>query len=332
MEMPQSRQMILRLILRAALWGMVAYALPLVWDRIAALLRLMPNYYVAICVFLFVLGEVSLLLLRRRCYLYYLFFLIGAYVAFAYMPSFLASLDLCRSMNDLRHGQRLRVNYGALTMFCVVAATSVIWHLFVLHRERQAMMRAKLQAELAMLKAQMIPHFFFNSLNSIYSLALAKDDKAPDAIITLSDMMRYVLTDAKADWVDLSQELTYLNRYVELQRLRLPHQTKLDYRVEKEGTYRIPPMLLISFFENAFKYGLSSQKEETITIHLKVADKRLCLTTRNAIVVAKKSSNSTGNGIANARRRLELSYPNRYELLASEEQGYYHVKLSIELR
>ncbi len=321
-----------QLMLRAVLWVVCACALPFLWEGAEVLWRLTPNYYGAVCCFLFVLFDGSLRLLKRRYYLFYLIFLVVAYVAFVHLQDLLVSLDFSKEMEDFRRVQRLRIHYFPQVMFRMVTAAGLVWHLVVLHRERQAIMRAKLQAELAMLKAQITPHFFFNSLNSIYSLALAKDDKAPDAIITLSDMMRYVLTDAKAEWIDLAQELTYLDRYVELQRLRVPLQTKIDYQVEHQGTHRIPPMLLISFYENAFKYGLSSQREETISIHLKVVDNKLCLTTHNAIVVAKKRSNSTGNGIANARRRLELSYPNKHELQVSEEQGYYHVELRIELR
>ncbi len=319
-------------LLRLLICLVAALALPFVLDTVHVVWALMPYYYGACCAFLFVFFELSLFLFRKRCYFYYLLCLVLAYFAFAHLSDFLAMLDLGYRLDDLMRLQRLRVNYVSQSMFRFVVAASVVYHLFVLHRERQEILRAKLQAELAMLKAQITPHFFFNSLNSIYSLALAKDDKAPDAIITLSDMMRYVLTDAKAEWIDLPQELMYLGRYVELQRLRLPHKTKLDYQVNVgEGQHRIPPMLLITFFENAFKYGASSQSEEKISIHLSVEDNTLCLATHNAIVVAKKKSNSTGNGIANARRRLELTYPNRHELLTCESNGYYQLKLTIQL-
>lgn len=318
--------------LRLALWVGVALALPFLLETVYSVWRLMPCLYVGSCAFLFAFFELASLLLRRRLYFYYLFFLLGGYYLYSALPSILASLDWAYALDELMRMQRLRVNVVTQSMFRVVLAGSVLVHLFVLHRERQEMLRAKLQAELAMLKSQITPHFFFNSLNSIYSLALAKDDKAPDAIITLSDMMRYVLTDAKAEWIDLSQELSYLDRYVELQRLRLPHKTELDYQVEiGGGSYRIPPMLLITFFENAFKYGISSQSAEKISIHLSVLGGTLCLSTHNAIVVLKKASNSTGNGIANARRRLELTYPNGHELLHFESNGYYQVKLTIQL-
>lgn len=319
------------LLLRLLLWVVAAISLPFLLDTVQSVKSLMPYYYAACCVFLFAFFELSLFLFRRRCYFYYLLSLALAYFAFTHLADFLAMLDLGYRLDDLMRLQRLRVNYVSQSMFRFVVAVSVVYHLYVLHRERQEMMKAKLEAELTMLKSQITPHFFFNSLNSIYSLSLAKDDRALDAIITLSDMMRYVLTDAKADWIDLEQELTYLDRYVELQRLRLPNQTKLDYKVEMSGNHRIPPMLLITFLENAFKYGASSQNEEKISIHLAVEDNTLCLATHNAIVVAKKKSNSTGNGIANARRRLELVYPNCHDLLICESNGYYQLKLTIQL-
>lgn len=319
-------------LLRLALCVAVAVALPYLFESVHRVWGLMPNYYVAACVVLWVIFEISLLLLHRRHYICYLLFVVLTCWGYIHLHELLAMLDWCPDWKDLMRMQRVQAYYVSLTMWRMTTAFAVVVHLFLAHRERQEMLRAKLQAEVAMLKSQITPHFFFNSLNSIYSLALAKDDKAPDAIITLSDMMRYVLTDAKAEWIDLSKELCYLDRYVELQRLRLPYKTELDYQVEvDEGSYSIPPMLLITFFENAFKYGTSSQHEEKISIHLSVKGNTLKLATHNAIVVAQKASNSTETGIANARRRLELSYPKHHELLVFESAGYHQLKLTIQL-
>ncbi len=318
-------------LFRVVLWLLLAIILPLSIESLNFVWISLPYYYVVVCVFLCLFYELSFFLFRRKRYFSYLLVLTCCYFLFPYLHQLLSWLDLGEQFESLFRLQKLRLNYISHNMFRVVVAASIVHHLVILRRERQEILAAKMQAELSMLQAQITPHFFFNSLNTIYSLALSKSDKAPDAIITLSDMMRYVLTDAKKDWISLSQEADYLQRYVELQELRLPRKTTLHHQLELEGDYMIPPMLLVTFYENAFKYGTSSQTEQSIDISLTVKDATLCLTTYNAIVVEKSPEKSTGNGIANTRRRLELLYPDRHELAISECNGFYHLKLIIQL-
>ncbi len=317
---------------RLAVIGLLGLGLPQLWFTAGIVWELVPHHYVAVCCYLLLFLELGLWLLRHKHYVLYIAFLVGAYLAFYYLPDFLALLNISDAYEDLFRIQRLRVNYTCFTMLRVVMVVSIVYHLFSLRGERQAMLKAKMQAELAMLKSQISPHFFFNSLNSIYSLALAKSDKTPDAIITLSDMMRYVLTEAKADWIGLEHELRYLQHYVELQQLRLPAKTTLDYQVVQDGgEYRIPPMLLISFYENAFKYGVSSQHEVTIRIILQVDRGILRLKTHNALAVAPGRENSTGHGLASARQRLELLYPRRHELGTKQGDDSFELDLTLHL-
>ncbi len=326
-----SYQKLKPLCIRAAVCLLLSLSLPSLLATVNIVWHIAPQLYAGACVSLYLFFEISLFLFQRKRYFTYILSLGLIYLAFSNLAGILAYLELNSPYDHLLRMQKLRVNYVLNTMLRVVVGSSIIYHLFALRRERQLMAEAKLKAELAMLKSQITPHFFFNSLNSIYSLTLAKSDKAPEAIITLSDMMRYVLTDAKQDWISIEQEIAYLSRYVELQQLRLPRKTTLDYQVEVEGQYQIPPMLLVTFFENAFKYGSSAQKEATIHIHLSIENHTLRLSTHNAIVTEKKPENSTGNGIAGARRRLELIYPHRHELKCSEKHGYYQVELHIQL-
>ncbi len=314
------------------LWLLIAVSLPSAFSAFELVWNLVPYYYVAACVYLFLLFMISYELCMRKRYVLYILFLVLAFLAFYRIPHVLISLDLGADFETLTRFQQLRVNFIFRSMLRLTIVVSMIYHFIVLVFERQKMVQARLQAELTMLKSQMTPHFFFNSLNAIYGLSLAKSDKVPRAIISLSDMMRYVLTDAKHERISIAQEVEYLGRYVELQRLRLPLNTKLYYDVEIEAPFDIPPMLLVTFYENAFKYGASSQKEESIMISLKADEKRLKLSTHNAIILEKSRENSTGTGIANARQRLDLLYPNRYELTTRETDGYYHLDLIIQHR
>ncbi len=319
-------------LIRLAVLALLSVSLPHWWHTAGVVWDLVPHHYVVVCCYLLLFLELGLWLLRRRHYVLYIVFLVAAYVAFYYLSDVLALLHLSDAYESLFRIQRLRVNYTCFTMLRVVMVASIVYHLFGLRRERETMQKAKMQAELTMLKSQITPHFFFNSLNSIYSLALAQSEKTPDAIITLSDMMRYVLTEAKADWIGLEHELSYLQHYVELQQLRLPAKTKLDYQVEQQlGDYRIPPMLLVSFYENAFKYGVSAQREVTISIHLTVEDHILRLRTQNALATTPKQEQSTGHGLANSRQRLELIYPNRHELVIKQGDDFFELELTLQL-
>ncbi len=321
-----------RFLIFLALGGLIALSLPCAFTAFEMVWNLVPHYYVAACVYLFLLFVISYELCMRKRYALYIFFLVLAFFAFYRLPQFLVFMDLGADFESLTRLERLRVNFTFRTMLRLTIVVSMIYHFVALAYERQKIIQARLQSELAMLKSQMTPHFFFNSLNAIYGLSLAKSDQAPRAIIALSDMMRYVLTDAKHERISITQEVEYLERYVELQRLRLPRNTKLHYDVELAAHFDIPPMLLITFYENAFKYGASSKKEERIEISLRADEKTLKLSTHNAIALEINRENSTGTGIANARQRLDLLYPNRYELTTREKDGYHHLDLTIQHR
>ncbi len=319
-----------RFLILSVVWLLIAVGLPSGFSAFELAWDLVPYYYITACVYLFFLFVVSYELCMSKRYFFYILFLLLAFLGFYKIPQVLIWLDLGADYEALARFQQLRVNFIFRSMLRLTIAMSMIYHFAALAYERQKIAQARLQAELTMLKSQMTPHFFFNSLNAIYGLSLAKSEKVPRAIISLSDMMRYVLTDAKRERISITQELAYLGRYVELQKLRLPLNTKLHYDVELKAEFDIPPMLLITFYENAFKYGASSQKEEDIVITLKADEKTLHLSTHNAIILEKRRENSTATGIANARQRLELLYPNCYELTTSEQDGYYHVDLIIK--
>ncbi|MEO7524328.1 MAG: histidine kinase, partial [Ferruginibacter sp.] len=128
----------------------------------------------------------------------------------------------------------------------------------------------RVSAELSLLKAQVNPHFLFNTLNNMYSLAVMKDEKTPESIMKLSNIMRYVTDEATENFVPLTNEANFISDYVELQRLRLGSKVKLDFAINGNLFDKvIAPLLLISFIENVFKYGISTNEPSTITIELR---------------------------------------------------------------
>ena len=191
----------------------------------------------------------------------------------------------------------------------------------------------KANAELSYLKAQINPHFLFNTLNSIYSLAILKSDKTADAVVKLAEMMRYVLNDSNSKFVLLEKELKYIANYIELQRMRLTSNVKLVYSCE--GNYediKIAPLVLIPFIENAFKHGVNSEENSDIDIRIIITDSVLKLLIKNNCVTTNNNTlNKSGLGIENTRQRLNLLYPQNHELKISEENKLFIVNLSLKI-
>lgn len=190
----------------------------------------------------------------------------------------------------------------------------------------------KTAAELAFLKAQIQPHFLYNTLNTIYALVIEDSPHTAGAITRLSGMMRYVTDEASMDYVPLSNELTYLESYITLQELRFGTTVGISSIVNGDPDgYRIPPMLLIPFIENAFKHGINPEEDSGIVVRINISNDILRMNVRNRLVHARPERDSTGKGLANTKARLALLYPGRYELNTSLDEGVYAVSLSLTL-
>lgn len=186
--------------------------------------------------------------------------------------------------------------------------------------------------ELELLKAQLNPHFFFNTLNNIYSLVYKKSDEAPAALMKMSDIMRYMLYESKAERVPLEKELEYLEDYIELQKLRFTDPGFIDYSVRGEITdHQVPPMMLLSFVENAFKHGKKRVSNPGIIIRIEATSKLMNFVVSNYIIEQPESEppGQTGIGLKNIRRRLELLYPYSHDLTIRVADGTYTVNLNI---
>ncbi|WP_374948845.1 sensor histidine kinase [Mucilaginibacter sp.] len=202
---------------------------------------------------------------------------------------------------------------------------------FLNERIQRDLENQRLSAELSFLKSQINPHFLFNSLNSIYSLAYQKSDTTPDAILKLSEIMRYMLYECNDNKVDLSKELQYLQNYIDLQKIRFGDNAFIQFEVNGEVTNQhIAPLLLISFIENAFKHGITNDPKVPISLRINLADGQFYFFIQN-----KKSSHnrdaSGGIGLVNVQRRLDLLYPDKYNLDIRDETDTYTVQLSLVL-
>jgi len=197
----------------------------------------------------------------------------------------------------------------------------------------QRVEQEKTNAELSYLKAQINPHFLFNTLNTIYSIAIKNSDSdTANAIIKLSEMMRFVITETHNDFVLLEEELNYINNYVELQKLRLGKNMRLTYKIEGNTIgKKIAPMTLMPFIENAFKYGVTTERPFDIIIIIKSITGYIQLDVTNMKLPVVKNSGDTGLGIKNTLKRLELVYPSNYTINIDEDGNLYRVSLKINI-
>ncbi len=203
-------------------------------------------------------------------------------------------------------------------------------------RERQILETQTMQSELRFLKSQINPHFLFNTLNNLYALTLKKSDEAPEIVIKLSEMMRYMLYECNEKRVPLRKEVNYLRNYLDLERLRQGSNISISFDVEGQVEHQqIAPLMFIPFLENSFKHGLSNQiTQGYVHILLQVEDQHVHFYIENSKPDTPPSPDkrrSGGIGLVNVRRRLDLLYPGQYELTIEDKPKSYAVNLEIDL-
>lgn len=197
--------------------------------------------------------------------------------------------------------------------------------------QRQEQLRSQqIVSELNLLKAQVQPHFLFNTLNNIYALAVAKSDQTPAVVAKLSDIMRYFVDEAPRDLVPLRNELTFLKNYVELEQIRLRFPVNISFEITPPNPQiLVPPMLLIPFVENVFKHGVdkTTPNNEAVII-VAVTPGKLYFQVKNTVF---EDSKGRWRGLENLQKRLNLLFPEGYELRTERENGYFVASLSFSI-
>ena len=190
------------------------------------------------------------------------------------------------------------------------------------------------KAELAVFKAQISPHFMFNTLNSLYSLVIGTSEKAENAFIKFTELLKYTYITIEKDLVTLADEIAYIQNYIDLQQIRLNSHTEIDWRYDIDNDMiKVPPMLMLTFVENAFKYGSSTCRDCVIRIYLSVRDGVIRFETWNRIMKhADEFRKDMPVGIENCKSRLMSLYPDCHSLNTAEEDGAFRVSLKIEVK
>ncbi len=229
----------------------------------------------------------------------------------------------------------LRYFPGSYAIFILVLAVgtsiALMQQWLTTERTKELVEHERANTELSFLRSQVNPHFFFNTLNNIYSLAVVQSDQTAPAVMKLSAIMRYILTETQTDSVPLENEIGFIKNFIDLQLVRLTDKVTVHFTTEGDAQQKqIAPLLLIPFVENAFKYGVSTKEKSAITISLKADETRIVFSVVNTIVkVDTGIHDTTGIGINNAKRRLELLYPFKHTLNVTEENNQFKVQLVI---
>lgn len=268
---------------------------------------------------------------------YYLLAIIGCLVVISGMNLLFSSIidHVLPEMHHPNYLHRLFIPvFPSLFVLAISMSIRITNEWLKAEKEKKEMENEKLNSELAFLKSQVNPHFLFNILNNICSLARKKSDDTENAIIQLSRIMRYMLYDSKDEKVSLDKEVEYLQNYIDLQRLRISSSVMINFTIEGNiGGKMVEPMLLIPFVENAFKHGVSYLEDSNIDIRLKIDKNDLQFRVENNRIRKNDDpvQQESGIGLKNVLRRLDLLYPGKHTINVDESSSKYIVNLDISL-
>ncbi|HVU96118.1 MAG TPA: sensor histidine kinase [Puia sp.] len=285
-------------------------------------------------------------LFDRRNFVFYTVLIFGLMIIYGLMPRIYHALFGSINFNPSPAAAGIRpsgpprsrpiLSAGNIVLFLLVFVFStgikVINQWLRSEQRNKEIANEKLKAELSFLKAQINPHFLFNTLNNIYALASAQSEHTAAAVMKLSSIMRYVLTEARNDLVPLEKEIQFTSHYIELQKMRLTDKTIIDFTVQGDPLGRqIAPLLLLPFVENAFKYGISTRERSPIRILLEIKKDSLdfYICNQKHLSTMLRVSDNTGIGISNTKRRLDLFYEDKYALNIEDKSSDFSVKLKI---
>ncbi|MDZ4678991.1 MAG: histidine kinase [Saprospiraceae bacterium] len=305
------------------------------WQSLLSECFALPGRLLAVYVNLYVL--IPFFLLKKRWFTYALSLLILMLAATGFQGLFSMLLGRPGFFQGFPgdSGLPMFVQYLAVSANVVAftGAVKILLHYLAEKRRAGQLEQERLVAELQFLKTQINPHFFFNTLNNLYGLALERSDKTPELLLRLSDLMSYLLYESGAETVSLRKELDILEAFIELEKLRHGDRAAVIFEIKGEAnSWRIPPLLLLPFVENAFKHGLKNGSHTCrISIALNIQTDKLCFEVRNDLLERPDVADANaGVGLENVRRRLALLLPDRHRLETGTEEGQFFILLKIQ--
>jgi sensor histidine kinase YesM len=275
-------------------------------------------------------------LLLRKKYLYYTVTVVMLFLGFILYGMFIFQPGPPRHHfphdEHLFRPEQMNAIYLFILVVFISGAIRVVQEWLDMEKKNRKIEAERLQSELSFLHAQINPHFLFNTLNSIYGLALIRSELTADAVIRLSSLMRYILQDVSKEKVALEDEIQSVQNYVELQKMRLSSTVDIHLIISGDpANQEIPPLILLGFVENAFKYGTSSHEKTSIKLEIEIVGALLVFKTSNSIFPGRDRNESFGIGTRNSERRLQLIYPGRHKFSIINNGKSYHLHLTIQL-
>lgn len=221
---------------------------------------------------------------------------------------------------------------GGITIGGIAAAIKLMKHLYMKEQKNMLLQKENIDSQLQLLKAQVHPHFLFNTLNNLYALTLSRSDKAPLVVTHLSHLLRYILYECNEAEVPLSKEIEVLKQYIELEKIRYGARIDVSFKSSYSvDDLKIAPLLLLPFVENSFKHGISEQLEQCwVNLHIHTSGNKLHfhLTNSNS---GNSMAEKGGFGLQNIKKRLDLLYKGKHRLVIKDEDDMYLIKLELEL-
>ena len=274
---------------------------------------------------------------EKKQYVLYLLTYLGFVFLLAYLRNLLDTLIVPDPNIPYKQSHPLRMGVAAFH-FMNSIGVGIMSYLYTQAMEavrlrtlQKDLQNQQLEAELNFLKSQINPHFLFNTLNNIYTLAYIKSDAAPEMIAKLSELMRYMLYESDVPQILLDQEIAFIRHYTDLYRLRTSDEQRLHFEVDGESALlMIEPLLFIPLVENSFKYCNLQKPDGRIRIHLQILPAALIFSVQNRINQAERQNDRFGGiGLQNLRQRLNLLYPDRHELETKQQDDVYHATLTL---
>lgn len=334
----------LSVVLNIAFWLVLIFLISLVLSKTEetdrTLLSLFLQGMVGISLIFIPITYFNALVLIPRFLLkkkYWQYGVIVVLLAFIWqpVPIYLTSLIDARVFGTAPEGldDPMSADGGLVMLFVIILSTMVNMTYRALKRQKKVgdIENERLNTELMVLRDQISPHFFFNTLNNLYALSLEESKETPKMILKLSEMMRYTIYDCNATYVSLSDEINYLENYISLQQVRLHQEANITFDRQISNTAaEISPMVLIVFLENAFKHGIYGTKpNEFVKMHINASDSEINFKLENSIGEAQEGEG--GIGLVNVEKRLNLIYGERHDLQISNDGKAFSVHLRIDL-
>ena len=249
-------------------------------------------------------------------------------IALFYGPIFFYYLYIRLFSGDLEAYLKIKEGMSFFYFFIPIPILFVLWA-FEQWKWLKNLKAEKSQSELALLRTQINPHFFFNTLNNLYALTVKNSEQAPEVILKLSDMMRYTIYEGEKEYVAIKDEIEYLKNYIELHKIRYKKTVEFQFDHDIDGSLTIAPLLYIILLENAFKHGVETLTEDAyIHINLSSDDDFISFTIENNFD-PKEIGAAPGIGLTNLKRRLSLIYPKKHELILDRQENTYKATLKI---